>query len=109
MSQTLTQWLLIMGFGAVCGLIGQCIRTFVGLYKLSNLTPETPVDVVKILIGLLMGATAGSLASLLSVKANIVGLDQTLALIAAGYSGSDFIEAFVSKYSSVLANKRLDK
>ncbi len=114
---TMEQWLLLIALGGVCGLLGQAVRVIVGLAKRNaanaahqaavaanqpNPPPAEPFNGALLLVTLLIGFVAGALAA---IAAQIVGTvfkptdpKTVLALIAAGYSGTDFIEAFMSKW-----------
>jgi hypothetical protein len=91
-------WILAIGLGAICGLIGQALRVLVGLHKVSNQEPKPEFDPIRLVMSLLMGIVAGSLAAVATVLKPIVSPEQVMALIAAGYAGADFIEGFVGKY-----------
>ncbi|MCA1963375.1 MAG: hypothetical protein LDL31_05460 [Prosthecobacter sp.] len=99
-------FLLNLLIGMVLGLIGQAARASVGLKKESDAKgSDTSLrqvfDGSQLMISLLYGAAAGGLAALLlgSDKMKLVGNDQSvwLALVGAGYSGSDFIEGLMTK------------
>lgn len=91
------------------GLIGQGIRVIVGLKKLREeaetvATDEQNVktvynrqfDVRQLWLSLFIGFVAGCLASL-AREEDKFGKDVQLAIIAAGYAGTDFIEGVSKK------------
>lgn len=99
-------FLLNLLIGIVLGLLGQVARAAVGLKKESDAKAAGTslgqvVDVSQITMSLLYGAAAGGLAALLmgDSKMALIGSDQSvwLALVGAGYSGSDFIEGVMTK------------
>lgn len=87
--------------GALLGMAGQTARTIIGLKKTgqvaadNNLSTKSLIDgqqtVISLLIGLFIGATAGILAALNSPQA-MMEKSTLLAILAAGYAGTDFIE-----------------
>ena len=109
------QTLLNLLLCGLLGLIGQGIRVIVGLKKLreeaAQLTagepPETGIpttkavyddlfDSRKLWLSLFIGFIAGCLASLARTDPEFTK-DVQLAIIAAGYSGTDFIEGVFKK------------
>jgi hypothetical protein len=84
---------ITLGLGAILGLLGQGIRTIIGLYK-----NQLAIDWNRLIISLGLGAIAGSLMSLsLTIDLNNIINAQVLALIASGYAGADFIEGFINR------------
>lgn len=93
--------------GGLLGLLGQGIRMAIGLKKLSDLnaakeTSNTEkADSTRLLISLFIGFVAGALFLLVRD-----GQDRTLtrelifSVIAAGYSGADFIEGLFKNHFS---------
>ena len=106
MSVTLdaVSWMQIIGLGGGMGALGQGIRTIVGIKKLNDAASGTPaalgdlIEPSRIWVSLAIGFIAGSLAgvSLITDLAH-VSSQQIFMLMAAGYSGSDFIEGFMSR------------
>jgi hypothetical protein len=100
------------------GLIGQGVRVIVGLKKLNEEATEKATDLAivaggpgakavfnaqfdvrKLWLSLFIGFIAGCLASLTrsNEAANTVSNDVVLAILAAGYAGTDFIEGVFKK------------
>ncbi|MEO1457668.1 MAG: hypothetical protein AAFV49_08900 [Pseudomonadota bacterium] len=96
-------WLGILGLGAACGIAGQTARVVVGLKKAQDAAaadpdPEAAIKSQRILVSLLIGAAAGSLAGIYTLDdPNMVSQEEVLGLIAAGYAGADFIEGVMKK------------
>ena len=102
MNQTILQNILI---GGLLGFIGQVIRMAIGLKKWNddkgtNVDKAEPFDTPRLLISLLLGFVAGALASIAANGCDQMpcGKKEILALIAAGYAGTDFIEGIMTKY-----------
>jgi hypothetical protein len=82
--------------GIILGVLGQGIRIFVGLKKLSEEGNSTDknFDIKRLVLSLGIGGVAGGLGA-------IVLLDQKLdkklllTLVATGYAGTDFIEGLL--------------
>ncbi len=99
-----TTWMQLLGLGAMLGALGQAIRSIVGLKKLndavsnSSTTMSQAIEPSRLVTSLVIGAIAGSLASV-SLIDNIhaVASAQIAAMLGAGYSGADFIEGFMSR------------
>ena len=104
---TYEQWLVQLLLGGLLGVLGQGIRVVPGMKKLNDhaLAEGKPFrDVFNLgtlLISFLIGFMAGALAIIASPPDASAGatMDQKtiLALLFAGYGGTDFIEAFVRK------------
>src|SRR5580698_11410069 len=95
--------------GGLMGIIGQGLRIIVGMKKLNDDAKDQLVKVKSIfdegrlMISLLIGFCAGSLAmiSISTFSPDFFSSNtkqNLLSLIAAGYSGTDFIEGFIKKY-----------
>lgn len=93
--------------GGTLGVLGQGIRTITGLKKLydeasaeqSSFTNEFQTSVF--VMSLFVGFVAGALAMLAASDENgswEPNKQAMLAIIAAGYSGTDFVEGFMKKY-----------
>lgn len=102
---TLSQWLQVVALGGLSGLAGQVIRVVAGLKKASDeaaAKQETLSDVFnggRLVLSLAIGAVAGFLALLTQVDATgVINVSTILALMAAGYAGTDFVEAFAARY-----------
>ena len=107
---TLDQWIVLTFSGALFGLIGQLIRTALGLRKLHRENPgglRSSFDTLQLAISLLLGVLAG-VASAIGML-NIPGSEDMIAfqnggkisttliisIVAAGYAGGDFLEGVV--------------
>lgn len=103
--------LLQLLLGGLLGLVGQAIRVVVGMKKLNddaNAQQAKLSELIvtsKLLISLLIGFCAGILAtvSISDFKTELFSNSETikqhmLAIIAAGYAGTDFIEGFIKKH-----------
>lgn len=100
------QLLVSLCIGAILGLAGQGIRSVVGLKKTYDQPGVTTKNFAekferqRFLISLFIGAIAGILASLtldLASSAALPSKETISGIIAAGYSGADFIEGFMRK------------
>lgn len=91
---------------------GQLIRVVIGLKKANdeataeNKTIKETFDTSRLVISILIGFVAGVLAmvSLTTFKDDFLKTDTKktiMALIAAGYAGTDFIEGFMKKDSNI--------
>jgi hypothetical protein len=102
------QWLQILSLGALMGAIGQVVRMVVGLKKLSDAASDASKSVAdciepsRMVVSLVLGATAGALASI-GIGAT-ASEGQLFTLAAAGYSGADLIEGFASRVSGAKDN-----
>ncbi len=112
--QNLLQAILL---GGLLGMVGQSIRTIVGIKKENDSTNEKArasgqltvsyydsLSGKRLTISLLIGFTAGVLAYLFLDKGpgevfatKLLKVD-ILAIIASGYAGVDFIEGFMNRY-----------
>ncbi len=99
-------WILQILLGAMLGLIGQGIRVVSGLKKLHDSAEQQNrpfgdmFDLATLAVSLLIGAIAGALAIIGVSGAGPTQLDRStvIMLITSGYAGTDFIEAFMSRY-----------
>jgi len=88
-------WYIFAGF--ILGLIGQVIRVVVGVKKQYDSTQSGLgqwFNKTQLIISLIIGGLAGFLAGLF-LSGDVMNTAFYLAVIAAGYSGSDFIEGFM--------------
>jgi hypothetical protein len=105
---TAMQWMQLAAIGALFGALGQAIRVIPGLKKAADVAAEKGQSMAagfegnRLLVSLLIGAIAGVLGAIsLGVP---VGQDQGIesakivALLGIGYSGADFIEAFMARH-----------
>lgn len=92
--------------GGLLGMLGQGVRAVAGIRKpndAANALGKTFGDLFsasRLLLSLFIGFTAGALAVLLSgLDAKLQARDTSafIAIIAAGYAGTHFIDAFLSK------------
>lgn len=98
------QWLQLIGLGGAVGALGQGIRTIVGLKKVHDATSTSDTSMRsalaldRLFISLAIGFVAGALAATGVVgDLSQVTNQQIFALAAAGYSGADFVEGFMSR------------
>jgi hypothetical protein len=98
-------WLTVLTLGLIMGVVGQGARIVVGLKKAKDeaaASNKTLVDVFEpstLLVSLLIGAAAGAVAAVTTITSNAnVSSSALLALAAAGYSGSDFLEGMMAKF-----------
>ncbi|MGH7788124.1 MAG: hypothetical protein ACRERC_14725 [Candidatus Binatia bacterium] len=99
------EWLNVIVLGGLMGALGQGARVVVGIKKLADEatakqeTTGSLIEPARILTSVFIGAIAGALAALLAGidPAAKVSMQQVLGLAAAGYTGADFIEGFVSR------------
>jgi hypothetical protein len=92
--------------GGLLGMLGQGARVVAGLKKsrdnavANGATLADVFDGSALLCSLLIGFVAGALALLATAPAGpVTGIDRhtIVAIIASGYAGTDFIEAFIHK------------
>jgi putative chitinase len=96
----------IILLGGLMGLFGQGIRAIVGLKSMVDQANEKGVsqnelfDAARLLISLVIGFLAGIAATLALGfdKFETIQMSLLLGIAAAGYSGTDFIEGFISQY-----------
>lgn len=102
-----SQWMQLLAIGAMFGALGQAIRVIPGLKKAadeaaamgSRLKQEFSGG--RLAVSLLIGAVAGVLGAIslsVPVDGEKIGSATIIALLGIGYSGADFIEAFMSRY-----------
>ncbi len=90
--------------GGLLGMLGQGVRVIAGLKKAHDSAAQQnqplQIEPGSLLISLFIGFTAGALALLSTNGVSQTDISQStaFALIAAGYAGTDFIEAFMKKY-----------
>lgn len=119
---TIERWIILIILGGLLGMIGQGIRLAAGMKKLNDEAAAKDVEFrsllhpSRIVISLVIGFVAGALGAI-----GLVGGDVTpeaawsvkesgtlqpvtiITLIGIGYAGTDFIEAFMSKYTSAFS------
>lgn len=91
--------------GGLLGMVGQGARVVVGLKKLNDEAAEkqkpfsdlfsTSTLVVSLLIGFVAGVLA--LIGTSGIDTELIDKNTMLAIIGAGYAGTDFIEGFMKK------------
>jgi hypothetical protein len=104
-----SDWLQLVILAGIAGMVGQSARVIIGMKKLNDEASATSqklgdmVDTSRLLISLLIGFTAG-VASALALQSGTTPADighieakSLLAFAAAGYAGTDFIEAFMTR------------
>jgi len=98
-------WLIVLTLGLIMGIVGQGARIVVGLKKAkdeaaaSNKTLGDVFETSTLLVSLLIGAASGAIAAVTTITSNAnVSSSALLALAAAGYSGSDFLEGMIAKF-----------
>lgn len=103
---SMNDWLMAALFGATFGATGQLIRTVAGMKKASEGMTGADgsgsgvphFDSNRLVMSIVIGAVAGVLAVLgLDISPESVTSDKVLAVMASGYAGADFIEAFMRK------------
>lgn len=106
-------WYIIAGF--ILGLIGQVVRVIVGFKKQYDSTQSGLnqwFNKTQLIVSLIIGGLAGFLAGLF-LSGDTMNTAFYLAVIAAGYSGSDFIEGFMRtkapKYTTDELNKLIEQ
>ncbi len=110
---TLEQWVILAVGGAFFGLVGQAIRTAMGLRKLHQSIGDGQVDfdkafsVKRLGLSLLLGMLAGLMAafSMMGVASSEAAIAYQsggklpaaiiTSILAAGYAGGDFLEGIV--------------
>ena len=114
---TAVDWIHLLLLGGLLGMLGQGIRVVAGLKKVNDqaVREGTPFAQLfkasALLVSLLIGFVAGALAIVgitSGQEAFKISKDLALALIAAGYAGTDFIEGFIKKYLPA-ASRQADK
>lgn len=101
----------LLFLGGISGVVGQTLRIIIGLKKLNYtntvavITGDAQQDFswARLLLSVVLGFIAGILAMLVKYFAannnNVnVGPELIAAIIAAGYSGVDFLEGLISAY-----------
>lgn len=99
---TAVELLPVLTLGALLGAVGQVLRSIAGLKKLKE-DPTGKFDPMQFLMSVIIGAAAGVIAmvtlEMTSANAQMATQD-IITVIAAGYTGADFIEAFITKNMS---------
>ncbi len=101
-------WITLIAFGGIVGMIGQGIRAATGLKKLHDKAQQegkvfsevfqTNTLVISLFIGFIAGALGAiSLRGAGQLDIKSVAGQTLIALLGIGYAGTDFIEAFIRK------------
>jgi len=106
LAQTPGQILIILVTAGLMGILEQGARTVGGLKgmaddaKTLNMDPSELFQAARLLISLLIGLIVGLAAGLIFIGSGATDLDwkHLLGSVAAGYSGTDFLEGFISTY-----------
>ncbi len=98
---TAVELLPILTLGALLGAVGQVLRSIAGLKKLKE-DPAGKFDPMQLLMSVIIGAAAGVIAmvTLEMTSSKSISTQDIITVIAAGYTGADFIEAFMTKNMS---------
>ncbi len=100
------QLIIVLLLGGLLGMCGQGIRVIAGLKKGHDKASQNGerfsdhFDFKALIISLLIGFMAGILGALAlwdKLKSNTLEAETAMALLGAGYGGTDFIEAFMSR------------
>jgi len=91
-------WLPVLVLGALLGAVGQVLRSIAGLKKLGD-DPNGKFEPMQLLMSVIIGAAAGVIAmiTLELTSETAIAAQDIITVIAAGYTGADFIEAFITK------------
>ncbi len=97
-----------MVLGAFLGATGQGLRFAIGLKKRYEENPGKRsrewFDWGRMVLSFIIGASAGVLAAVFLLGSN-VNRNYLLSVIAAGYAGTDFIEAILRRYTPQIKEK----
>lgn len=100
---TAAELLPVLALGALLGAVGQVLRSIAGLKKLKE-DPAGKFDPMQLLMSVIIGAAAGVIGVVTLEMTAAAGAKMTtqdiITVIAAGYTGADFIEAFITKNMS---------
>jgi len=105
-----SQWMQLVMIGGLFGALGQAIRVIPGLKKAADQAAANEKSVMedfsgsRLLVSLLIGAVAGVLGAIsLNVPLGDTPIETStiIALLGVGYSGADFIEAFMARYAKL--------
>lgn len=104
MKTTVFDIINIIVAGGLLGILGQGIRMAIGLKKHSDANAlkaagdAEPVDTTRLWISIFIGAIAGALFLLVNGTTRLDDREFLFSVIAAGYSGTDFIEGLFNNY-----------
>lgn len=100
-------WIHLLLLGGLLGALGQGVRAVAGLKKVHDRAARDGrpfaqlFEASTLLVSLLIGFIAGALAIMgmtSGLERTTIGRDLAITLVAAGYAGTDFIEAFIKKH-----------
>lgn len=107
------QWIQVFVLGAFAGAVGQLVRSIAGVARQNRQASEAATtghapppgyQVSTLVTSLIIGAVAGIIAaavlnqSLFPAGDSGIPLQTILGIVAAGYTGADFIEGIAGKY-----------
>lgn len=98
MTSTLNDVIITIVAGGLLGILGQGIRMAIGLKKLSDANvnkveaEKSELNGTRLIVSLFIGFVAGALFLLIKGVEQIDNNEFLFSVIAAGYSGADFIE-----------------
>ncbi len=103
---SVTTAIMLILLGGILGMVGQGIRTIIGLKKLHDEAVKLQKKFTELFTpsalwtGLFIGFVAGVLAMFGSAgfDAEVIDKNTMMTVMAAGYAGTDFIEGFIKKY-----------
>ncbi len=104
---SITEWVLALVLGGILGMVGQGIRVIAGLKKVNDQALARGESFNSLFqgttlgISLLIGFVAGALAILAFAGKEALQhptREVIIAIIGAGYAGTDFIEGFIKKH-----------
>jgi hypothetical protein len=107
LTYTATEWIQLVSIGALFGALGQAIRVIPGLKKAADEAAEKARSLTddfvpsRLFISLLIGAVAGVLGAIslgVPLADQKIASGTIVALLGIGYSGADFIEAFMARH-----------
>jgi H+/Cl- antiporter ClcA len=97
---TAVELLPVLTLGALLGAVGQVLRSIAGLKKLKE-DPTGKFDPMQLMMSVIIGAAAGVVAmvtlEMTSAADAKMATQDIITVIAAGYTGADFIEAFITR------------
>jgi hypothetical protein len=116
-SMTIGNALLALIVAGLLGMVGQGIRAVAGIKKMADdaqakgISPSAAFSpswfFVSLMIGFIAGVVAGLALGLSKILKAPDDFQMLLGIMAAGYTGADFVEAFASRYSTGLMPKDL--
>lgn len=99
---TTVAWLQLLALGGAAGSIGQIARSMAGIHKLSGEAQAAGIprsdlfEPSRLIYSIIVGFAAGSLSAISTVDVgSLISSTHIIGFAAAGYAGTDFIEAFI--------------